>query len=266
MAVAGNFQCESCGKSFRWKPELAGKRAKCKCGEVMTCPSKMPIDEEADDGLMELAPAPMPARSIARTVISTPANASAVMPVAGATSVPRPILSYRAEKAAVDKIFPNPVMDLWAPIWVFGIGIGIEIFLLSIGRYALKSRATVPYAAGFLTAFMIFRMVILSAGMYLAAKVRHINLGRFVASILKLLAISIAPSAAMDLCGLVTRFIPLGFLGNWLIGFVVYFALIGTFFDLDQEDTWYCVKVLFVLNIFIVLGVIGIVAYVAAHR
>src|SRR5205807_7472407 len=26
------FNCDGCGKSYRWKAELAGKRVKCKCG------------------------------------------------------------------------------------------------------------------------------------------------------------------------------------------------------------------------------------------
>src|SRR4051812_38319331 len=32
------FTCESCGKSYKWKPEFAGKKVKCKCGFVMTAP------------------------------------------------------------------------------------------------------------------------------------------------------------------------------------------------------------------------------------
>src|SRR5262245_21814721 len=34
------FACEGCGKTYRWKPELAGRRVKCACGAVMTCPYK----------------------------------------------------------------------------------------------------------------------------------------------------------------------------------------------------------------------------------
>lgn len=61
------FVCSSCGKDYRWKPELAGKKAKCKCGNVITVPSKPPApaparlapkpkEEDADlDGLYALA-------------------------------------------------------------------------------------------------------------------------------------------------------------------------------------------------------------------
>lgn len=35
------FSCSSCGKSYRWKPELAGKSARCKCGEKMHVPERL---------------------------------------------------------------------------------------------------------------------------------------------------------------------------------------------------------------------------------
>ena len=54
-AVAvGQFSCDTCGKSYRWKPEIAGRKAKCKCGAVMLCPSAEPRQEEEE--LFELAP------------------------------------------------------------------------------------------------------------------------------------------------------------------------------------------------------------------
>src|SRR5262245_48172536 len=57
------FSCQSCGKSYRWKPELAGKKVKCKCGAVMTAPAKNPAaaadrggsDEPDLDALYDLA-------------------------------------------------------------------------------------------------------------------------------------------------------------------------------------------------------------------
>lgn len=32
------FLCQGCGRSYRWKPELSGRKVKCKCGQVMTAP------------------------------------------------------------------------------------------------------------------------------------------------------------------------------------------------------------------------------------
>jgi len=54
----GKFSCTGCGKSYKWKPELAGKKVKCKCGAVVAVPKELapPPDSEVDlDGLYELA-------------------------------------------------------------------------------------------------------------------------------------------------------------------------------------------------------------------
>jgi hypothetical protein len=41
--MAGTVACAGCGKEYRWKPELAGKRAKCKCGGVVSFPKEDPV-------------------------------------------------------------------------------------------------------------------------------------------------------------------------------------------------------------------------------
>src|SRR5215212_3822194 len=45
------FSCDGCGKTYKWKPEFAGKKVKCKCGFVMTAPSAPPEapDEDGPD-------------------------------------------------------------------------------------------------------------------------------------------------------------------------------------------------------------------------
>jgi hypothetical protein len=36
---------------------------------------------------------------------------------------------------------------------------------------------------------------------------------------------------------------------GWAGEFVLYFALLGALFDLDQGDTWYCVLVIFLVRV-----------------
>jgi hypothetical protein len=50
---AGQFTCDSCGKTYAWKPQLAGKRVKCKCGSPLTVPRSDPAAH--DGGLDDLA-------------------------------------------------------------------------------------------------------------------------------------------------------------------------------------------------------------------
>ena len=53
MAV-GQFSCDNCGKSYAWKPQLAGKRVKCKCGSPLSVPKSDPAAHD-DGGLDDLA-------------------------------------------------------------------------------------------------------------------------------------------------------------------------------------------------------------------
>jgi hypothetical protein len=38
----GTVLCTGCSKSYKWKPELAGKKAKCKCGASVQFPKQAP--------------------------------------------------------------------------------------------------------------------------------------------------------------------------------------------------------------------------------
>ena len=42
------IQCPTCQKEYRWKPELAGKRVQCKCGELIDVPIEEPQTEKTD--------------------------------------------------------------------------------------------------------------------------------------------------------------------------------------------------------------------------
>jgi hypothetical protein len=57
MVDMPNIVCEGCGKKYRWKPELAGKKVKCKCGQVLEIPEPPKDDDRNDDsfGAIELA-------------------------------------------------------------------------------------------------------------------------------------------------------------------------------------------------------------------
>jgi hypothetical protein len=44
-------RCPTCGKTYQVREELAGKRAKCGCGEVMTVPEQQATTDWLDDEL-----------------------------------------------------------------------------------------------------------------------------------------------------------------------------------------------------------------------
>src|SRR4051794_21464067 len=48
MPSTGKFSCDGCGKTYTWKPDIAGRRVKCKCGHVMTVPKAAPAAVAAE--------------------------------------------------------------------------------------------------------------------------------------------------------------------------------------------------------------------------
>lgn len=65
------FSCEACGKTYKWKFELAGRKVKCACGHVMRAPDEppapgeeaplIPLADESDRETRFRAPAAAPA-------------------------------------------------------------------------------------------------------------------------------------------------------------------------------------------------------------
>ncbi|MGB7160730.1 MAG: hypothetical protein WBD40_21885 [Tepidisphaeraceae bacterium] len=53
------FKCAACGREFRWKPQLAGKKAKCKCGAAIAVPREAPGAVLEEDPF-EMADVPEP--------------------------------------------------------------------------------------------------------------------------------------------------------------------------------------------------------------
>jgi hypothetical protein len=47
--MAGKFSCDACGKQYSWKPELGGKRVKCKCGTPISIPASDPAGDDIGD-------------------------------------------------------------------------------------------------------------------------------------------------------------------------------------------------------------------------
>jgi hypothetical protein len=94
MATLSKFGCDGCNRKFAWKPELAGKMMRCKCGAVLA----VPRGETA-----AAAVSPMPAA----VAMATPARPAApVMPrVARSTAVKAPVESDPEDGPSLDDLY-----------------------------------------------------------------------------------------------------------------------------------------------------------------
>ena len=57
MTTDQKIVCGTCSASYRWKPELAGRKAKCKCGKAVIFPKDKPAPV-VESGEMDLVPRP----------------------------------------------------------------------------------------------------------------------------------------------------------------------------------------------------------------
>ena len=116
--VDGKFSCGKCGKQFKWKSELAGKRAKCTCGAAIVVPAVEAPPEAPPpdfDNLYDFAEPTdsPPAPPVAAPAPPPAAAASRAIPYRSAPAAPKPDHSpYEA----------SPFIDLYLPVALLGIG------------------------------------------------------------------------------------------------------------------------------------------------
>jgi hypothetical protein len=226
---SSRFTCEQCGRRYKWKPELAGRMARCSCGATMSYPTTSP---DADD-MYDLAPQPQ--------AIPSPAI-SAIQPVA---PISKPTLAYRAPKEdAKSQTDTDKIRNLQMPMWLLAGGVLIEVIANLFYNRGQLDRALIEVGIQ-----LILGTAVMLAGILIAAKLRQIDLGSFWIAVFKLSAISVAPAALVSLATPLLIVIPFGFLLGFIAQFILYFALLGALFDMDESDTWYCVWVIFLVRV-----------------
>jgi hypothetical protein len=99
MAGAGVISCPACGSSYPWKPQLSGKKVRCKCGklfeahppralpaEPVTDPEIIPVDEDSDVSVI-------PSKRRMPTVLRRPGAVGSVAATAPPPTISAPDLA-----------------------------------------------------------------------------------------------------------------------------------------------------------------------------
>jgi hypothetical protein len=214
---------------------MAGRAARCPCGAEIRCPDQ----PEAEDGGYDLAPEPVRAARLERPVVT---------PVA-TPAVAAPTLGYQTPRAALPKdqragVDVETLKNQTIPIWLLGGGIFVELIASFI-----ENRHDLNAALFHISFEIIVGTVLMLVGVLIAAKIRGIQIGSFWTAALRVAAISVAPAAVGDLLMPLAAIIPFGGLLRLGVQFVLYFALLGVLFDMDESDTWYCVTIIFLVNL-----------------
>jgi hypothetical protein len=161
------------------------------------------------------------------------------------------VLSYRAP--GLDKppmADAEEIKDRYLPVGVLIGGVAIELLVAAIW----PRRASQPLLE--MVTDLTFGTALLMLAMWIASRLRHIDLGRPRDALLKLAAISIGPAAMLQFAWPILVILPLGIIVGFTAEFVLFFALLGAMFDLDEADTWFCVMLIFIVRVasYVALG------------
>ena len=216
------FQCDACGRRFYWKPKLAGRQFRCACGEMVQCPQ----NESEAKLTYDLAPEPEPP--------SVP-----VAQLAPSEST----IQYATPSTPPAESKEQLMINYYGPLALLCGGVVVEI-LTSLLRYH-----SLVMAANFVGLQLLGGVISMLIVLLLAVKFRGILLGPIWITVLKLAAISIGPPAAVDLVAPFLNLCGLGVVLGYIAEFMLFFAFLRAFFELNESDTWYCVAILFVINV-----------------
>jgi hypothetical protein len=251
--VAGTFPCQACGRRFAWRPENAGKSGTCACGAKLVCPT---IKPSASDNLYELAPvavatsAPKFSAAVGALTVAFPAtpNAGAASATSAAPEAGGRTLSYASPRRTKPDITES--IQWQAPLWILSGGICVEMAAALLRGGSFRFIAEMQ-ALGLK---LLLSTALMLVAVLIATKARGIALGPFWLATLKLAALSVGPGALMDILWPLFVFIPFGGLIGLVLEFVLFFALLGFFFNLDESDTWYCLCVMFIVDVTVSLA------------
>ena len=168
-----------------------------------------------------------------------------------AKPAPTAALGYRAPRDDIADSETETLKNLKAPLWLLAAGVLIKVlaaFFIDRGA-PFKSQHDVPFEIAGVGIELVIGTTITLIAILIAARLREIHLGPFRLTVLKLAAVSIFPSALLTLVSPILEFNLIFALVGLVGEFVLYFALLGVFFDLDESDTWYCVAIIFLVNL-----------------
>ncbi len=247
-----SFMCATCGKRFRWRPEIAGRKGKCGCGAIFQAPMTMSAAAAPDDlyDIVETPQSPAPSSVAASPAVAPAADASAI-----ASSLGVALPGRRFQPVVEEEEKPeSQLFNLILPIVAIAAGMVLSFVAKAYGADPHSS------ASSLLPGVMIgvvANLALVVGAMFAVSAAGGIA---FVDPpwrlILKLCACALAPGAVGQII-----FYAMG--GSESIGasiagvfasLALYTALFKLFFKLDIQDTVICVMSVIIIKSFVEYG------------
>lgn len=263
-----HFTCDRCGKRYAWKAELAGKRAKCACGETLTVPAGIAPTPAEPDELYDFAePEVKPKKTVAAVTPSV-----VVAPNGGGGAVLNYSTGARSpddKRAKFDDFYHAP-RDFYWPTGVLAVGF---VALMAWALTAGASGAGLFIFSAYITVATVIKTVVMIGAAFVIAPMAGVSFGTFWTAVLKLAAIVVITDAAlfwlqeiMEYTGAYPvhgtgrrSWAAVGMVNTLLAGTIIA-LLLKIFFDMDREDVGHIAVPLAILNRVLNLIIILILA------
>jgi hypothetical protein len=196
------FLCPGCRASFGWKPQYAGRKIRCKCGQVFLPPDPPAAQaSEAEPDLYDVsgdAAAPAPTHQAVTAQVAAPTGAPPVNRLDGVAA----LYGHRARRVAQQEAADaegTALKDLYIPLALLALGLGLRVaqLLVANANRANKWGGHVDAAGNptravlFAACQLIIACAVMVAGATVAAMVLNLNLGTVGRAGLKLCAIAV---------------------------------------------------------------------------
>jgi hypothetical protein len=259
------IKCDSCGKQFKWREEIAGRRMKCPCGGVVSVPVNAPggaVHAEVGAASAAGGAKPQAARASgggggARVNAAAIMAAKGLPPPRGKTRAVRELENAKSGQEELEEMAKTNLMrDVIIPIPI--IVAGLALSYLNVTKWPMPGKQAAPpgQALGMVAIAAVVSVVLVVGAIFLTTILADVTfVGKFHNTILRLCAIAIGPSAIYAIMSATV-----GVDGNEasmagtglgaLLTIVCYGLLYWGLMRLDFKDTAVCVMVTFFLVMF----------------
>jgi hypothetical protein len=260
------FACEGCKKTYRWKPELAGKKVKCKCGTVMICPQTEPGGGEAPDDLYDLCPDTETPKKKPAAVARQPAQP--VVPAKGMSKPTSPVLGYAGStrfkkeevRAREENALGGPAWrEMYVPAAMVLLGLLLQVVATTYmgkGKWLAFDRALpqIGFRLG-------VDLVLSSIGIFFVIKMFEVAIGSPGPAVLKMAAICLLVPGLSGVLGMLigadSDFVRM--MVASMLTFPLGFVAFKVFFDMEFADAIYCVIIVSLVNDWAMTFLLGMV-------
>lgn len=249
------FSCNGCGKQFKWKPAIAGKKAKCGCGATLQVPAEDPSQPRPVLGVEDESDLPTFGQNQTDYAddyaLAPPPQPRAVMPVAAGVASPvlnrsgAAPLSYDRGKAKRQREFDSNA-SFWgapsertSPIWVLCIA-AVIAFGSVLYRYGSPTVISVYSIA------IVISVGFMIGGAFLTAMMTGINFGVLGLAIIRLGAICLVSEAIVGLVAVIGN--PILVLLSYVVRLFVFWGMMMSYFELTVKEVFVTVIITFILR------------------